>query len=98
MLVFWMIGWLTFVVFILSSWWSWWYGGSFGCRVLIDYMPVFAIILAALLTRYRSWSFRAILILLIVICQIQTYQYRYGMIHWDNMTQRKYFDVFLKLP
>ena len=46
----------------------------------------------------KSWqktTLLAALVLLVVVCQIQTYQYRYYEIHWSEMTQEKYWDVFL---
>ena len=86
------------LVFILSSWWSWWYGGSFGSRVLVEYLPVFGLLLALLLNRYKRFFLKIILVMLIAFCQFQTYQYRYYLIHWEDMTREKYFNVFLKLP
>ncbi len=40
--------------YIISSWWDWWYGGSFGLRAFIDSYGVFSIGLSAFLT----WAFR----------------------------------------
>jgi hypothetical protein len=31
-------------------------------------------------------------VLFVVLCQIQTYQYRYFIIHWSEMNQEKYID------
>ena len=95
---YWLIVWLMALVFILSSWWSWWYGGSFGSRVLVEYLPVFGLLLALLLNRYKRFFLKIILVMLIAFCQFQTYQYRYYLIHWEDMTREKYFNVFLKLP
>jgi hypothetical protein len=39
------------VIYILSSWWEWSYGGSFGCRALVEYYSFFAFPLAA----FISW-------------------------------------------
>ncbi len=95
---------LFFIIlnYILSSWWSWWYGGSFSSRVYVEYIPLFAILLATALKHIRqSWlkvSFISLLIASLALNQIQTYQYRYQMIHWEDMNKEKYWDVFLKLP
>jgi hypothetical protein len=35
--------------------------------------------------------------LLMFVCQIQTYQYRYGEIHWSEMTKDRYWNVFLRI-
>ncbi len=38
---------LLLVIYISSAWWSWYYGGSYGQRVAVDFMCVFAIFLAS---------------------------------------------------
>ena len=40
---------LFFVVYTLSSWWMWYYGGSFSSRVMVDFLPFYAILLGLLL-------------------------------------------------
>lgn len=88
--------------YILSSWWNWWYGGSFSSRVYVEYIPLFAILLALLMQDLRRTWLRWTLIVSIIACvalnQIQTFQYRRQMIHWEDMNKEKYWDVFLKLP
>lgn len=94
---------LFFIVctYILSSWWNWWYGGSFSSRVYVEYIPFFAIMLGKLLlllkTKIQKLISISIIVLLVGLCQFQTYQYRYYIIHWENMTQEKYWNVFLSL-
>lgn len=87
------------LTYVLSSWWNWWYGGSFSSRVYVEYLPLFGIFLAMLFQNIKRFFFRTvclpIVIVLIALCQFQTYQYRYYIIHWENMTKEKYWDVFL---
>jgi hypothetical protein len=89
------------LVYVLSSWWNWWYGGSFSGRVFVEYLPLFAILLSILLQKASRKARRIVMIplvvTLIVVCQFQTYQYRYYLIHWEEMTQEKYWKVFLSL-
>ncbi|MDF2436277.1 MAG: hypothetical protein K0Q95_653 [Bacteroidota bacterium] len=89
------------ITYVLSSWWNWWYGGSFSGRVFVDYLTLFALILSILLQKSSRAIRRLVLIPLIVLliglCQFQTYQYRYYLIHWEDMTQERYWDDFLKL-
>ncbi|HOY30593.1 MAG TPA: hypothetical protein PKW80_01820 [Bacteroidales bacterium] len=89
------------IFYVLSSWWNWWYGGSFSSRVLIDYLPVFMILLAAALDSFRKkipkGLFITLIVLLIVVNQIQIYQYRYGAIHYENMDKKQYWDTFLRI-
>jgi hypothetical protein len=90
-----------FFTYIVSSWWSWWYGGSFSSRVYVDILVFFMLPLAFLVESVRKKLHKVLLylglFLIIALCQIQTYQYRYYIIHWENMTKEKYWDNFLKL-
>lgn len=87
-------------VYILSSWWIWYYGGSFSARVMVEFISVFMILLGILFQRIH-YRLRPILLfvvfLIVVFCQLQTYQYRYYQIHWSEMNKEKYWDVFLRL-
>lgn len=90
------------VFYVLSSWWMWYYGGSFGTRVIIEFLPILALLLYFFLNSLSSMRGKfarfALLVILTVFCQFQTYQYRYYLIHWSDMTSEKYWDVFGKLP
>jgi hypothetical protein len=92
---------LLILTYVLSSWWNWWYGGSFSSRVYLEYIPLFAILLGLTLQDIRSKlvyrSFVSLVFVLVVVCQIQTFQYRYYQIHWENMTREKYWEVFLRV-
>lgn len=91
----------SFFTYIVSCWWSWWYGGSFSSRVYVDILVFFMIPLAFLINNAVKVIHKAIIILVlflvIVLCQIQTYQYRYYIIHWSEMTKEMYWERFLKL-
>ena len=92
---------LLFLVYILSSWWNWWYGGSFSSRVFVEFIPLFAILLGLGLLKLKRKIVRTAYIsligALIILCQIQTYQYRYYIIHYENMDSEKYWDSFLRM-
>ncbi len=89
-----------FLTYILSCWWRWYYGGSYGLRAYIEYYSLFAILLAVLMNELKN-SFKVIavafVLLLTIVCQVQTYQYRYYHIHWSEMNKEKYWDVFLRI-
>jgi hypothetical protein len=93
-------GFLLLLVYIFSSWHMWYYGGSFSQRVMIDYYALFAILLGSALTgiaKFRvRFLFSGAILVLVILCQIQTYQYRYNQIHWSDMNREKYWDVFLR--
>lgn len=92
---------LFILVYILSSWWNWYYGGSFSSRVMVDYLPFFAILLCYLFEgihlKFIRFSVITLLFILLIVNQIQTLQYRYYLIHWSEMTKEKYWDVFLDI-
>ncbi|MDG1331384.1 MAG: hypothetical protein P8P74_03595 [Crocinitomicaceae bacterium] len=94
-------GFFLLITYVLSSWWMWYYGGSFSSRVYVEYLPVFMVILALGLNQLKGrWSKIAsvtLIVLLIGFCQFQTYQYRYGEIHWSEMTKDQYWNVFLRI-
>jgi hypothetical protein len=95
------VAFLLSTIYILSCWWMWYYGGSFGTRVMVEFLPVFALLLFYLFRGIRkpaiTKSLAGLCILIAIFCQLQTWQYRYEIIHWADMTKEKYWDAFLKL-
>jgi len=90
------------IIYILSSWWQWYYGGSFGTRVVIEFLPMLSILLLVFLRSLHTTQSKiaayTCIIALTLFCQFQTIQYRYMLIHWSEMTYEKYWDVFGKIP
>lgn len=90
-------------IYIISSWWSWWYGGGFGMRSMVDCYALMALPLAAMLF-YASQKSKiafavltTVLLTLVVFQQFQNNQYRSGAIHWDSMSKEAYWANFGKL-
>ncbi len=87
-------------IYIIFSWWCWWYGGSFGSRPMIDSYGVMAISLAAFLqfVAERKCWLKAITVILLAgfiwLNQFQMKQYRTSLLHWDSMTKEAYFGIF----
>ncbi len=89
-------------IYIITSWWCWWYGGSFGSRPFIDSYPLLALSLALLI----KWTFtlktnakrisQTVIALLILLNLFQTWQYYGGDIHHDAMTRKAYWKIFLR--
>lgn len=86
---------LTTLTYVLSSWWSWFYGASFGSRPMIDYYVVFAIALAVFLNAIKN-KISTILIailfigILIPLNTIQVFQYQNYIMDWQEMTWDKF--------
>ena len=91
---------LVLNVYIIYSWWAWWYGGGFGSRPLVDYYGLFAIPLAVFLK--KSFEKRLLikrvvqgLVILFLLLNVwQSKQYKRGVLHYDGMTQQAYFRLF----
>lgn len=89
-------------IYILSSWWSWWFGGSFGLRAFIDMYGLMTIPLAAFISytfhskKPKKIILTGTLVLLILFNLFQTWQYRKGLIHWELMNKEAYWSNFLR--
>ncbi|HMM10891.1 MAG TPA: hypothetical protein PKE03_02200 [Bacteroidales bacterium] len=89
------------LVYILSSWWNWFYGDSFGMRPMVDFYALFAIpfsysIRFVFQKKLLKFVFIPVLILLMALNLFQTWQYKAGIIHPDAMNAEKYRHVFLR--
>lgn len=90
-------------LYIVSCWWCWWYGASFGMRALIESMVPLALSLAALVhwmlqSKWKQAIFIPIVVLGIGFNFFQTYQYSQGCIHSFGMTRKSYWAVFGQMP
>ncbi len=85
--------------YIISSWWSWWYGMSYGHRAFLDHYVVFGILFGLALSDVKIKIIRyAIYIItpfVIWLNMIQVYQYKNFILYWD-MDEEMYWRVFLK--
>ena len=92
---------LIVLLYVLSSWWCWWYGGSFSSRVAVEYYAIAAILLGYSFDLLKAkWSrvvLSVFIVMCILLCQLQTFQYRYYLIHWEKMDKEHYWRVFLEL-
>lgn len=87
-------------LYVVSAWWCWWYGGSFGLRALIESYALMAIPLAAfikvlmhlkqILLQNALWL---LLVFFVYLNQFQTYQYTTSLLHYDGMTQKVYWKI-----
>jgi len=95
-----MVLFIASAIYIISSWWNWYYGDSFGHRAFIDFYGIFAILLAMFANRITLRYSDVILVLLflpfIALNLFQTWQYNEEIIHPCAMNKLKYDYVFLK--
>ena len=88
-------------LYLVFSWWCWWYGGSFGARSLIETYVVLSFPLAVFITqvlKYRSLFLKGFLGLLagffLLLNVFQSKQYDVAILHWDGMTKDAYWAIF----
>jgi hypothetical protein len=95
------VGFTMILLYVLSAWWNWWYGGSFSSRVSLEYFGIAAIMLCNAYSEMKAkparWIYSALIVLSIVLCQVQTFQYRYYLIHWEKMDREHYWRVFMRI-
>jgi hypothetical protein len=92
-----------FTVYIVFSWKNWWYGGSFGCRPLIESLALLAMPLGALIQQVLSKKqlvlsvfISVVLIYCIALNIFQSYQYSLAVLHPDRMSRSSYLYIFGK--
>lgn len=89
--------------YVMSSWWSWWYGGGFSIRPFVDSYGIFAFGLAAFLTwafRQRRWLMIVAMIPFIFTLWNGAHnnaRYNFGSIHYDSNSKRTYLDGFFHI-
>lgn len=88
-------------IYIIFSWWCWWYGGGFGSRPLIESYALLSLPFAFSLEMFLSTKYTRYLVLILIpslvaLNHFQIYQYRRNIIHWDSMSKKAYFTSFLK--
>ena len=96
----WALFFISVIVWVISSWWMWYYGGSFGHRAFIEFIPVFSLGLAGLIQRgigiIRPPFVMATCLLFTILQQVQTYQYQKQILPYDGITETKYWNLFLR--
>jgi hypothetical protein len=101
---FWPVALYTFLnLYIVLSWWCWWYGGGFGHRAMIDSYGVLAIPLASFMNFIFEKKIKyRVALLVVTVCFIslnifQSWQYYVGAIHWDSMNKKTYWDSYFRV-
>lgn len=93
------LGFFVLITYVLSSWWSWFYGMSFGNRAYIDFYPIFILPMAMMLNEIGIYK-KAFLISLAAFCiplnLIQDFQYTHYILDGYDMNFEKYKRIFLK--
>jgi hypothetical protein len=89
-------------IYVVFSWWCWWYGGGYGQRALIDIYPLLALPLAFFLqwmmqlNLWKKFVFFNLIVALVLYNFFTTYQAIITVLHWDSMTKESYRAIFMR--
>lgn len=87
-------------LYIISCWWCWWYGGSFGMRTMIESYALLSLPIALVISKLQQnkQPLRIVMVSMLTLCigwnLYTTYQYKRGVIHYDSMTAKAYYKLF----
>lgn len=90
---------LAIIIWVMASWWMWWYGGSLGMRPFLEFMPLVAIGLQWLWDDHSTLVRGAMALVVAALCVLglnQTYQYVQGILPFDGMDRQRYTDLFMR--
>lgn len=96
-------------LYLISSWWCWWFGGGFGMRALIQtyaflifFLCIFiekvldSYVFNNLVDSIVKYTTAGVFIYLISINLIQTYQVKTKILHHDAMTKETFWLIYGK--
>jgi hypothetical protein len=100
---------VAITLYLISSWWCWWFGGGFGMRAMVQsyallVFPLCCVVDVVFFNSLRKkvldFGIKYSVLILLIGCVylniLQTLQYNRGMIHWDAMNKKAYWIVFGK--
>jgi hypothetical protein len=93
---------ITISIYVIFSWWCWWYGGSFSARALVEFYVVMSFPLGAFFTfiLQKNRIYKLVTTLLLAFCiwlnMFQTRQYQKALLHWDSMSKEAYWAIWGK--
>ena len=93
---------IVLAIFILSSWWSWWFGGSYGSRVMVEFYTLLAFPLAAFIGTISSVKYFSYLFILVFgfttfYNVLGHHKKTWYQLHWDSMTKEAFWYTFSKI-
>lgn len=97
-----LLAYFSITIYLTFSWYSWWYGGGFGARALIESLAVLSLPLAAFIAAVKSNKYLSVagitlLAALTSLNMFQVYQAAKGTLPYDLITRKYYWRVFGKV-
>jgi hypothetical protein len=93
---------MTISIYIIFSWWCWWYGGGFSARALIEYYVIMSLPLGAFCAYILQKNLIFKTVAAVVLSSIlwlnlfQQQQYRTSLLHYDSMSKQVYWAIWGK--
>ncbi len=95
----WLFIFLFTFTYVISSWWHWTYGDTFGMRPFNDVIIIFMLLFGILVWKLNGWMRKTVLVIssfAVFLNLVFAYQYTNEIIRYSNMDRKKFFMVFLK--
>lgn len=87
-------------IYVIASWWCWWYGGSLGARPLVESYALFALTFTILIDRIISkFTFVPIVVIVVLATRLNFFyeeKFVYTFLHYDSMTKAAYWELMTK--
>ncbi|MBL7882899.1 MAG: hypothetical protein JNL69_02440 [Bacteroidia bacterium] len=97
------ISFMAINIYIIFSWWCWWYGGTYGQRSMIESYVLLALPFASFIQMVLDKKiivkilFFSSCLFFVWLNIFQTYQFERHSLHYEGMTKELYFKQFGKL-
>jgi hypothetical protein len=97
------VAFMSIFIYITFSWWCWWYGGSYGGRVMIDayffcVIPMACVVEKIIQAKMLVLKYSGLIVAVFLVFHsiFQTFQYNSSAIHSDSMNKTLYWKQFFK--
>jgi len=93
---------MSISIYIIFSWWCWWYGGGFSARALVEFYVIMSFPLGAFFTYIIQKNVLVkgltsiLVVFLLWLNLFQHQQYRTSLLHWDSMSKEAYWAIWGK--
>ena len=93
---------LVLAIFILSSWWCWWFGGSYGSRSMVEFYALLIFPLAAFIEKisqikYINYAFVLVFGFTTFYNVLGHHKKTWWQLHWDSMNKESFWYTFSRM-
>jgi hypothetical protein len=86
-------------IYLMASWWCWYYGGSLGMRPLVD---IYALLILPIVLMFSALKMVGRTLLLLFMAAtiwfnlLLSYQFNHAIVRYDEMNKDRYWQVFVQ--